>query len=63
MYEFYINDYVVVFGEFEGIVLDIKGDEVTIYCPEFSQDEPYLVTYKSNIELSNCQERPNAMIN
>jgi len=44
-----VNDEVLVFGRYEGLVLNIKDEQLLIYCPDFNIDEPYLVTHLSNV--------------
>jgi hypothetical protein len=46
-----INDDVLVFGKYEGTILEIKGENVLIYCPAYNIAEPYLTTHISNIQL------------
>lgn len=43
------DEEVVVFGEFEGVVVDQSGELVTIYCPAFNEAEPFLVTHANNV--------------
>jgi len=46
-----ISDDVLVFGEFEAIILELKGNNVLLYCPAFNEAEPYLTTTIDNIQL------------
>jgi hypothetical protein len=44
-----VGSTVLVFGEYEGIILEQHNSRVLVYCPEFSEAEPYLVTDAENV--------------
>ena len=46
-----VNDEVLVFNKYEGTILEITAERVLLYCPEFNEKEPYLVTTIANIQL------------
>lgn len=46
-----VNDEVLVFGKYEGTVLEIKAENVMVFCPDFDAEAPYLVTAISNVTL------------
>ncbi len=61
-----INDIVVVTLEdidYEGVLLQINGDKVLVYCAEFNATEPYVVTYVSNVKRADCQETGKKLVN
>lgn len=46
-----IGDDVLVFSRYEGTVMQIEGDQVLIYCPDYDNGAPYLVTEAANVIL------------
>lgn len=44
-----VNDSVLFLGQFEGIVTEVKGDQVLIYCPEYDEEQPWIVTGIDNV--------------
>jgi hypothetical protein len=52
-HQFEVNDEVLVFGKYEGIIHKIEDTQVVLYCPAFNLAEPWLVTAITNIVLLN----------
>lgn len=50
-HQFEVANEVLIFGKYEGTIIEIKGDKAIIYCPAFDPAEPWLVTELSNIVL------------
>jgi hypothetical protein len=46
-----IDDTVLVFNRFEGTVVGIEDGQLVIYCPEYDDVQPYLVTDPKNVIL------------
>lgn len=46
-----VGDTVLVFNLFEGTILEVKDNEVVLYCPEYDEEQPYLVTTDDNFIL------------
>jgi len=58
----FVNDYVELFG-YEGVLLEIKGDQVLVYCPDMDPEAPYIVTNIENIKLSRAREQVTGLLN
>jgi hypothetical protein len=46
-----VLDEVLVFGKYEGTILEHRGDQVMVYCPDFDAASPFLVTDIANVIL------------
>lgn len=44
-----VGDTVLVFSKYEGTVLELRGSKAMVYCPDFDEAEPYLVTEIDNL--------------
>lgn len=49
--QFNTDDVVLVFGQYEGVIVEQRENTVLVYCPDFNIDEPYLVTHIDNVIL------------
>ena len=49
--QFNVDDTVLVFGQYEGIIVEQTNDQVMIFCPEYNKSEPWLVTHIDNVVL------------
>ena len=46
-----VNDEVLVLGKYEGTFTSLEGDRAIVYCPEYNEKEPWLITHISNVVL------------
>lgn len=58
MKQVFINDYVLLFGEYEGVLIEIYvNNEVMVYSPAFNAEEPYVITSVDNITAVDNQSQ------
>lgn len=58
MKQVFINDYVLLFDKYEGILIEIYVDnEVMVYSPAFNAEEPYVITSTDNITATDNQNQ------
>jgi len=59
----FIDDVVLLFGEYEGVLLEIKDNQVIVYCPTFDEAAPYVVTDIENIIALDTQNNDTGLLN